>query len=142
MNTSKGLSIVVLALVISVYVVSCSHNAVTAKPVSSASEYPAVIERAQKKHSYMYMRSGINQYTISSIDLDDAKQQMTVTLNKVDTVGLVTLSTQDNKPATPTNTGASAKRQIRMYMADSTSYTLDEPHTIPLTKIARLEVMH
>lgn len=131
-----------MVLFISIYVIACSQSSHTAKAVSSASEYPAIIERAQKKHTYMFMQSGLNQYTISSVDLDKAKQQMTVTLNKADSTLGLTLNTQDNKAATPTPIGTSAaKRRLHLYMADSTTYTLDEPHTIPLSKIARLEVV-
>lgn len=138
MKITSYTTIIVSALFISLALLSCSNHSFTAKPVASNSQYPKALERAQKKHWYMFMQSGLNQYTIAYVDLDQAKQQMTVTLNKVDSLQLLNATNIANNL---TQKGQSAKRQLRVYMSDSTSYTLDEPHTISLTKVARMETV-
>jgi hypothetical protein len=81
------------------------------------------------------MQSGINIYTVTSVDLDQAKKQMTVTLDKVDSLRLVNFKNSVSQQ----NQQNDSKKEIHIYMKDSTSYTLDEPHTIPLERIAKVE---
>ena len=84
----------------------------------------------------MMLHSGINLYSITSVDIDKSKKQMTVQLDKADSLHLA-----GSKVATgtPLNGIQAASQEMHLYMTDSTSYTLDEPHTIMLDKVARLE---
>lgn len=80
----------------------------------------------------MVLHSGVNVYSITSVQVDKARQQATVQLDKVDSLYLVPPG--GSAPAAKSRTAA-----IHWYTSDSTSYTLDEPHTILLDKIARME---
>ena len=113
---------------------ACSHYT---NPAADAASYPRILERAKKNKRYFIMQSGINLYTVTSIDLDRAKKQMTVTLDKADSLRLVHFK----NPSSRQNQQQGQANEIHVYMKDSTSYTLDEPHTIPLTKVAKVETL-
>lgn len=82
----------------------------------------------------MILHSGINIYSMTSAEIDKTKQQLTVQLDKVDSLYLIVNGRQHvPKKAEP--------HKMHMYMSDSTSYTLDEPHTIFLNKVARIELV-
>ena len=141
MRTLRFCSATFFAVIFSCALSGCSNSYIKAKPVTAASSYPAVIEQAKKDQRYFLLKSGINLYTVTSVDLDKAKQQMTVTLDKVDSSRLVNVSNFESrryKPRKGESTGSSA---IHLYTTDSTSYTLDEPHTIPLNKVGRVELV-
>ena len=110
----------------------CASHAVPANTAISRPGYPAAIERAQKKKWYMVLHSGINVYSITSVQVDKAKQQATVQLDKVDSLYLA----QGTQPAPSAKSKTSS---MHWYTSDSTSYTLDEPHTIVLDKVTRME---
>jgi len=110
----------------------CSH---LANPSTDAASYPRILEKAKNNKRYFIMQSGINLYSVTSIDLDRTKKQMTVTLDKADSLRLVHFK----NPGTQQNQQQSVANEIHIYMKDSTSYTLDEPHTIPLERIAKVE---
>ncbi|MGI8636452.1 MAG: hypothetical protein ACR2KZ_13730 [Segetibacter sp.] len=112
----------------------CSHYT---NPATDAASYPAILERAKKNKRYFIMQSGINLYTVNSIDLDQAKKQMTVTLDKADSLRLVYF----RNPGIRQNQQQGLANEIHLYMKDSTSYTLDEPHTIPLERVAKVETL-
>ena len=119
---------------------ACSISYPKAKPVASVSEYPIAIEQAKTDHRYFVMQSGLNFYTVTSVDLDKAKQEMTVTLNKVDSSRLLNVGNYEGKRYKRQKGEPRRSSQIHLYMNDSTSYTLDEPHTIPLGKVGRVEL--
>lgn len=119
----------------------CSRHQLQAKPVASAASYPDVIEQAKKDQRYFLLKSGINLYTVTSVDLDKAKQEMTVTLNEVDSSHLVNLKNFDAADYKPKKGDKGSSSAIHIYMTDSTSYTLDEPHTIPLQKVGKVELV-
>ncbi|MDQ6813632.1 MAG: hypothetical protein M3040_07850 [Bacteroidota bacterium] len=120
---------------------ACSNQISQSKTISQSNEYPATLEKAMKNKRYFLMQSGINLYTVTSLDLDKAKKQMTVTLDKVDSLHLAQFKNaalRSNKR----NEGASMQPQINVYLKDSTSYTLDEPHTISVNNVARIELIN
>ena len=110
----------------------CSNHAVPVNGPVSRSGYPAAIERAQKKKWYMVLHSGINVYSITAVQLDKAKQQATVQLDRVDSLYLTPGS--QLAPSAKSRTAS-----MHWYTSDSASYTLDEPHTIALDKVTRME---
>lgn len=116
---------------------SCSPYS-AANPAIDNTSYARIIERAKKDKRYFIMQSGINVYTITSVDLDKAKKQMTVTLDKVDSLRLSHFKNPGTQPGQQ-NPQNGSKHEIFLLMKDSTSYTLDEPHTIPVERIARIE---
>lgn len=120
---------------------ACANNYYTAKPVTPASKYPSAINKARKDKRYFIMQSGINIYSVTSVDLDDAKQQITVTLDKVDSSHLVYLTNPEVRRSKAKEGEKPVRSEIRLYMKDSASYTLDEPHTIPLAKVGRVELL-
>jgi hypothetical protein len=76
------------------------------------------------------MHSGVDTFAVTSLLVEKNKQDFTVHLNKLDSLRRSLL----------TNPGAVPQKLVHLYMTDSTSYTLDEPHTIPLKKVARIEM--
>jgi hypothetical protein len=129
MKTSHYYTSFVLAFLFSSCLVGCSNNYSTGNTISQTSAYPKIIERANKDKRYFIMYSGIDTYRITSAQVERAKQQFTVHLAKVDSAHASRLR----------NPGTMTEKAAYMYMQDSTSYTLDEPHTIPINKIARIE---
>ena len=123
-------SIPIFALVLSCSLPGCFIH-YNNKPITRTSAYPRVIERAKKDKHYFIMHSGIDTFAITSVLVERSKQQFTVHLNKVDSLHRVYI----NNPKTL------QEKHIHVYMRDSVSYTLDEPHTIPLNKIARIELV-
>jgi hypothetical protein len=77
----------------------------------------------------MIMHSGVDTFSVTSVVVERSKRQFTVQLGKLDSLYQATLTAP-----------APAKKPVRLIMRDSTSYTLDEPHTIPLNRIARIEL--
>jgi hypothetical protein len=114
----------------------CAHYT-AANSSTDASSYPKILESAKKNKRYIIMQSGINIYTMTSIQLDQAKKQMTVTLDKVDSLRLANFK----NPGMRQSQQNDSQREIHVLMKDSTSYTLDEPHTIPLERVAKVETL-
>ena len=108
----------------------CSVHHNDTKWVTRTAAYPKILERAKKDKRYIMMYSGVDTYTVTSVLIGKAKQQFTVTLNRLDSL----------HQANRTNLKALGEKPVSLYMRDSTSYTLDEPHTIPFSKVARIEV--
>lgn len=74
------------------------------------------------------MHSGVDSFAVSSVVVERTKRQFTVQLGKLDSTYQATLTAP-----------SSGRQPLHLYMLDSTSYTLDEPHTISMTKIGRIE---
>ena len=126
-------------LVIGSFIAACSGPAYTAAAITARNKFPAAIERARKDKWNMVLHSGVNTYSIYSAELDKARQQLTVQLNQIDSVRGRTADSGRSSSLTPANGAGQA--MLHLYMTDSVSYTLDEPHTIPLDRVARIEQM-
>lgn len=124
--------ICVFALILSFSAYGCSNTYTEAKTISRASAYPRVIERAKKDKRYFIMYSGVDTYAVTSVEINKSNKQFTVQLDKVGS--LHTANTNNTTPV--------SDKLIHVYMRDSTSYTLDEPHTIDLDKVAKIELVH
>lgn len=111
----------------------------TSNPVTRSSAYSAAIERARKDKRHLIMHSGVDVYTITSVEVEKAKKQFTVQLNKVDSLHMINIKNRETLPNKANKSEQAALREVHLYMRDSTSYTLDEPHTILLDKVARIE---
>ena len=142
MKTYRFCCAAFFAFILSCALFACSNTYTASKPVTEASKFPAAIEKAKKRHRYFIMQSGLNLYTVTSVDLDQAKQHMTVTLDKVDSLRLENTANAAGKRYKPQKGEPSPSSKIYLYMKDSTSYTLDEPHTIPLERVDRVELYH
>ncbi|TDH26764.1 hypothetical protein EXU57_08075 [Segetibacter sp. 3557_3] len=110
----------------------CSSSTATAKSVSNASAYPRILKRADGDKRYLIMYSGVDTYHVKSVQVEKSKQQFTVHLTKVDSLHATSLR----------NPGNTTAKLLQMYMRDSTSYTLDEPHTIPMNRVAKIDLGH
>ena len=105
------------------YFLACSPG----NKITSASKFRGTIERGRKNHHSFVMYSGIDTFAVTSIAVERSSKEFTVQLDKSDS-----LQRAINSKLSPSN------KKIYIYMKDSTSYTLDEPHTIPLKNISRL----
>lgn len=115
----------------------CTNSYTKAKPVP-ASDFPDAIEKAKEDNRFFILHSGINVYTITSFQLDKAQQALTVHLNELDSLHIIPVQsrrTRSRKGESP------AVNEIHIYTKDSVSYTLDEPHTIPLDKVANIDLL-
>ncbi len=119
----------------------CSNSYVKAKTVTPASAYPAAIEQANRDNRSFILHSGINVYTITTYQLNKEKQKLDVQLNKLDSLHIVNVSDQESGRARPKKGESSLINEIHIYTKDSVSYTLDEPHTIPLENLARIDLV-
>lgn len=140
MNTFALCRNIIFGFIFSFGMSACSNYNFKVKPVP-ASRYAKAIERAKKDKRYFILQSGINIYNVTSVDLDKAKQQMTVTLDKVDSMQLVYFKNPEISPRKSADEGSALQPEIYVYMKDSTSYTMDEPHTIPLQNVAKIELL-
>ncbi len=98
--------------------------------ITKRSAFSKTIERAKRDKRYFIMYSGKDSFSITSIMVENRKREVTVQLDRIDSI----------HKAAITNPAASPEKEIFLYMQDSVSYTLDEPHTIPLTKVRRIEL--
>lgn len=140
MNSFLYLGTAIFAFILTGVISGCSSHHSQSGSVASVRAYPAIIERAKKDKKYFIMYSGVNIYTVVSVQVDKAKENITVQLDKVDTLQLA-----NGKTASPLgdNSGkieSPTLSKVYLYMKDSTSYTLDEPHTIPLVNVSRIEL--
>jgi hypothetical protein len=118
----------ITALSVLIAVSACTTSGNNA--ITRTSAYPRVIEQARKDKSYFIMHSGLDTFAITSLLVEKNKQDFTVYLNKLDSARRSMLA----------NPGSASQKLVHLYMSDSTSYTLDEPHTIPLKKVVRIEM--
>lgn len=109
---------------------ACFNGYDSTKPITESSSYRRVIERARKDKRYFIMHSGVDVYNIFSVEVERSRQQFTVQLHKVDSLHLANINTPKSLN----------EKFVHVFMRDSTSYTLDEPHTIPMNKVARIEL--
>lgn len=127
-------------ILFSIVASSCSNHYSQSNTIAETSAYPKTLERAMKDKRYFMMQSGVNIYTVTSIDVHKGKQQITVTLDKPDSLHLAWFNNPGLR-TTKTAEGKPVQREVHVFMKDSTSYTLDEPHTIPMTKVGRVELL-
>ena len=76
------------------------------------------------------MFSGVDTFSVTHLMIENARRDITVQLNRIDSFQRRSLVSDTSLQ----------KKQMLLYMVDSISYTLDEPHTIPIKKIARIEL--
>ncbi len=141
MTISSLVRTVVCVFIVSLSLARCAQHNYSAKAVTPASKFPAAIERAQVAHRYFVLQSGINVYSVTSVEVDQAKQHMTVTLDKVDSIHLLQLRNSAGSNYQTAKAEQRVQPRIHVYLSDSTSYTFDEPHTIPLNKVSRVELI-
>lgn len=115
----------IVFLISGCYFFACSPG----NEITSTSKFRETIERGRKDHRSFVMYSGVDTFAVTSIALERRTKEFTVQLYKSDSLQRALNS---KLPA--------SNQKIYIYMKDSTSYTLDEPHTIPLKNISRLRV--
>jgi hypothetical protein len=140
MNTTRLCSIIFLAFIFFA-VGACSTHTPEAKTITPESKYPSIIARSLTNKRSCILHSGINVYNVTSVQVDHGKQQMTVQLNKPDSSQLAFYKGVEAGNYHHQKGEAKQGGQTHIFMADSTSYTLDEPHTLPLNKVAKVEVV-
>ena len=139
MKTFKMATFVLLIFATADIITSCANTGYTTRPVSSSADFPAVLETSRKKDRAFILHSGLNIYAVSSLELDKPKENMHVQLKKLDSVQVV----QVDAPGKTTDKAAAAGRpnEVHLYMKDSASYLLEEPYTIPLARVARIDIL-
>lgn len=126
--------------VIFLYILTgCSSPYYKTRTVASKGKYLKSMEKARDDKRYFILFSGINIYSVTSVDVDKDKQQFTVQLDKVDSLRLPYLQNPQIKRYKSNQSPAGP--ELRVYMRDSTSYTLDEPHTLLVDKVAKVEAV-
>jgi hypothetical protein len=126
MRTDRNHLLIAIAFTCS----SCLLSCVTHTYITRPSAFAKAIETGKKDKSYLVMHSGVDIYKIKSVEVEKSKEQFTVLLDRVDSLHMANMNNPKSFP----------EKLVHIRMKDSTSYTLDEPHTIPLTKVARIEV--
>jgi hypothetical protein len=109
----------------------CLLSCLSGNNITRTVAFPRVIEKGKKDKNYFIMQSSVDVYRIKSIEVEKSKQQFTVLLDRVDSLHLA--GKKKNKSLN--------EKLIELHMKDSTSYTLDEPHTMALNKVASIQVV-
>ena len=99
--------------------------------ITKPSAFAKTIRKANTDKRSFLMYSGIDTFSIIHIMVENARREMTVQLNTIDSI-------QRKNILYPNNLKG---KQIVLYMRDSVSYTLEEPHTIPIRNIARIQLI-
>ena len=120
------------AIILLGFLSACSNNYTSPKTITETGDYARVLARANKGKGYYVMYSGHDTFRITQVEVEKSKQQFTVHLAKVDSAYRANVNHPENMPG----------RLIHVYMSDSVSYTLDEPHTIAMNKVARIQRLH
>lgn len=102
----------------------------TANVIDSPNDFAKTIRKANRQKQPFLMFSGVDTFVVTHIMVENRRRDITVQLNRLDSARRMQLLS----PA------SSLPKQYLLYMRDSTSYTLDEPHTIPTTRIDRIQV--
>ena len=97
----------------------------------------AAITRATKNKDYVSLQSGANFYYVTFAEIDKAKKNVTVTLDKIDSTHYNQILTSTNKKVLINDKMLTPHLHINL--VDSANYTYDEPHTIPLIKIGSMQ---
>ncbi len=128
----------VLVVITVTSVQSCS-NPFRVNPVTNPSTYASALREAKKDDRYVILHSGVDVYRVKFIEIHKSKKQAIVLLDRVDSMQMIQFRNRETTLANPASENLPALSQIHLYTKDSTSYTLDEPHTIPFTNLARIE---
>ena len=102
----------------------------TPNVVTKPSAFAKTIKKASKEERPTLMFSGVDTFSVTHLMIENARRDITVQLNRIDSFQRRSLVSDTSLQ----------KKQMLLYMVDSISYTLDEPHTIPIKKIARIEL--
>jgi hypothetical protein len=100
--------------------------------ITRSSAFAKTIRKANNDKRHFVMFSGVDTFAIIHIMVENARREMTVQLNTIDSIQRMNLV----YPKTLKG------KQIVLYMRDSTSYTLEEPHTLPINQIARIQLIN
>ena len=139
MNISWPSRNYLLILVLTCVLWGCASQ-YTSGTLTNKSRYARVIEKAREDKRSMMLHSGINLYSITSVQVDKARKQMTVQLDMPDSINRTDANNAAVGTVTPRTASQASTTQLHVHMSDSTSYTLDEPHTLSLAKVAKIVV--
>ncbi|HZG24157.1 MAG TPA: hypothetical protein VEZ17_06225 [Chitinophagaceae bacterium] len=128
-----------LVLVLSMVLWGCASQN-TSGTLTNKSRYAGVLEKARIDKRSMMLHSGINLYTITNVQVDKAHRQFTVQLDMPDSIHRTDANNAAVGTATPNAAGQSGSARLHVHMSDSISYTLDEPHTLSMDKVAKMVV--
>jgi len=122
-----------LSLTAAIYFLcSCSSTQNNATTYTSTRQYPKILEQARKESRFIIMYAGLDTFAVSSLVVENNKKEFTVHLDKLDSLHRSTMK----------NEASTTEPQVHLFVQDSASYTLDEPHTIPFIKLTRVEKIH
>ena len=130
MNSLSSWNLSVLAVLFISAVIGCSVT--QGNNTSNTSRFPRMMEQAKKDNRYLIMHSGMDSFAITSLLVEKGKKEFTFHLNKIDSMHRIMLN----------NTKLSKEKYMHIFMRDSSGYTLDEPHTIPIKNVLRIELVN
>lgn len=130
----NGLITIVLAGIL----YGCS-NQYAATPVTKQNAFARTIKRAQDQDRYFVLHSGVDVYRIKFLEVHKAEKNVTVMLDRIDSLKLAGYRARQAAAPGQDEVLVSPLSQIHLFTRDSTSYTLDEPHTIPFKNLTHLQ---
>lgn len=99
--------------------------------ITTPSAFAKTIRKANRdKHPFL-MFSGVDTFSVTHIMIENKRRDMTVQLARIDSSHRTVLR----------NPNTVDRKTVALYMRDSTSYLLEEPHTIPVSKISKIQIM-
>jgi hypothetical protein len=127
MNLASHWTTKIIASLICLCLFACYTGGNT---ITKRSAFPKVMEKAKTDKRYFILHSGVDTFAVTSMQVEN-RREFTVHLDRMDSLRTIAL----NNPL------VLSKKQAHLFMHDSTSYTLDEPHTISFNKVARIELV-
>ena len=121
----RRINLVLLAIVTIVFY-SCHTGSGS---VTNSSAFPKTLERAKKDKRSIILYSGIDTFAVTSVTVEN-RREFTVHLDRMDSVRRTTLNNPTVLP----------EKRAHLFMRDSISYTLDEPHTLLFKNLGRIEL--
>lgn len=97
----------------------------------------AAIKKAGKNHDYVTLQSGLSYYHVTFAEIDKSKKNVTVTLDRIDSSYYNQLRTKTTQKDLRSSKVLSP--HMHVILVDTSNYTYDEPHTIPLINIRSLQ---
>lgn len=141
MKIYKLCSTILFAFIFSCALSGCFQYYFKAKPVIPTSAYPAAVEQAKQNNRFFILHSGTKAYTITSLQVDQAKQQMELQLDQIDSLHTLYVNKPQNRRYRPVKGQSRVLTEIHLYLKDTGSYSLNESFTLPFAKVSKIELL-
>ncbi len=132
---------ILFAFIFSCALSGCFQYYFKAKPVIPVSAYPAAVEQAKQENRFFILHSGTKAYNITSLQVDQAKQQMELELGQIDSLHTLYVTKPQSRRYRAVKGQSRVLTEIHLYLKDTGSYSLNEPLTLPFARVSKIELL-